>query len=184
MKRIYVIRHCEAEEQQLEARLTSKGGQQAETLARFLSNKDIERIISSPFVRAIQSIQPLAEQKDMMVELDERLSERILSTQYLPDWLEKLKETFDDLELKFDGGESSGEAMNRVVSVVKEVVQSDVENTLIVTHGNLMSLLLKNFQSGFGFEEWRNLSNPDVFLLQFLENDEVTVERLWVSDTV
>ncbi|MGG1675682.1 histidine phosphatase family protein [Neobacillus sp. NRS-1170] len=184
MKSIYVIRHCEAEGQQLEALLTAKGVQQAETLARFLSNKDIERIISSPFVRAIQSIQPLATQKEMKLELDERLSERILSALNLPDWLERLKETFDDLELKFDGGESSREAMNRVVSVVEDIMKSEAKNTLIVTHGNLMSLLLKNFQPDFGFEDWQNLSNPDVFLLQFLDNNEVTVERLWVSDTV
>ncbi|WP_223594535.1 histidine phosphatase family protein [Neobacillus bataviensis] len=184
MKSIYVIRHCEAKGQQREARLTAKGVQQAETLAGFLSNMDIDRIISSPFVRAIESIQPVAERKDKKLELDDRLSEKILSTRNLPDWLEKLREAFDDLDLKFDDGESSRDAMNRVTSVVEEIRQSDVENTLIVTHGNLMALLLKKFQPDFGFEDWRNLSNPDVFLLQFLDNNEVKVERLWVSDTV
>ena len=71
------------------------------------------------------------------------MSERILSTTDLPDWYEKLKETFNDAELKFEGGESSLEAMNRIVNVVDDVCKSEIENTLIVTHGNIMSLLLK-----------------------------------------
>lgn len=179
-KRIYVIRHCEAEGQPPEARLTEKGEGQAADLAKFLSVVKIDRIISSPFVRAIESVKPFAEQMQQEIEVDERLSERILGTGHLPDWLDKLRETFDNLEVKFDDGESSREAMNRAVSVVADIMQSKVENTLIVTHGNLMSLLLKHFEPDFGFEQWRNLSNPDVFLLHFLGDNDVSIKRLWV----
>ncbi|MEH7438889.1 histidine phosphatase family protein [Neobacillus drentensis] len=182
-RRIYVVRHCEAEGQPREARLTDKGVQQAAELAKFFSKVEINRIVSSPFVRAIYSVNPLAELKQIEVETDERLSERILSTKVLEDWLEKLQATYNDLDLKFDGGESTGEAMARVVSVVEEVLNGEVENTIIVTHGNLMSLLLKNYQSDFGFEQWQKLSNPDVFLLEFDEN-EVLLKRLWQEKEV
>ena len=53
--------------------------------------------------------------------------------------------------------------MNRIVNVVDEVFKSETENTIIVTHGNLMSLLLKNYDNSFDFDCWKNLSNPDVF---------------------
>ncbi|WML57942.1 histidine phosphatase family protein [Neobacillus sp. PS2-9] len=177
-RRIYVVRHCEAEGQPREARLTNKGVQQAAELAEFFSKIKINRIVSSPFVRAIHSVNPLAELKQIEVETDERLSERILSTKVLEDWLEKLQATYNNLDLKFDGGESTRVAMARVVSVVEEVLKGEAENTLIVTHGNLMSLLLKNYQSDFGFEQWKNLSNPDVFLLEF-EEKEVRLKRVW-----
>jgi 2,3-bisphosphoglycerate-dependent phosphoglycerate mutase len=182
-RRIYVVRHCEAEGQPREACLTDKGVQQAAELAEFFSKIEINRIVSSPFVRAIFSVNPLAELKQIEVDMDERLSERILSTKVLEDWLEKLQATYNDLDLKFDGGESTREAMARVVSVVEEVLNGEAENTLIVTHGNLMSLLLKNYQSDFGFEQWKNLSNPDVFLLEFDEN-EVLLKRLWQDKEV
>ncbi|WP_026679469.1 histidine phosphatase family protein [Fictibacillus gelatini] len=178
MKKIYVVRHCEAEGQPSTSQLTEKGVQQAELLADFFSTIQVERIISSPFLRAIQSVEPISGMKKLNIEIDRRLSERILSTKDLPDWLEKLKATFNDLKLKFEGGESSQEAMNRIVCVVDEVLQSEVENTLLVTHGNLMSLLLRHYDSHFGFNGWRNLSNPDVFLLRF-SNNEVKIERLW-----
>ncbi len=165
-KNMYIIRHCEAEGQPPESKLTEKGFDQARTLVELFSNTPIDRIISSPFIRAIQSIEPLSKKTNSIIEVDERLAERTLSTEDLPDWLEKLKATYDDLELKYEGGESSREAMDRIVSVVEEALESDAENIIIVTHGNIMSLLLKNYQESFGFEDWKSLRNPDVFLLK------------------
>jgi 2,3-bisphosphoglycerate-dependent phosphoglycerate mutase len=178
VKRIYVVRHCEAEGQPSLAPLTEKGFQQADELARFLVDAKVERVICSPFLRAVQSIEPAAKQKGLQVEKDARLTERILSTKVLEDWLLKLEATFEDLDLKFDDGESSREAMGRILEAVKEVLEGEVENTLIVTHGNLMSLLLHYYQPSFGFEEWKNLSNPDVYLLIF-DKSEVAIERIW-----
>ncbi|ETI69603.1 histidine phosphatase family protein [Neobacillus vireti] len=179
MKKIYMIRHCEAEGQPFEARLTERGFRQAVELTEFFSTIKIDRIISSPFKRAIQSIQPLAMRLQIAIVEEPRLTERVLSNTNLPDWLEKLRATFDDLELKFEGGESSQEAMQRIVGVVEEVFDGETENTIIVTHGNLLSLLLKYFNKDFGFDEWQNLSNPDVFLLKN-ENNSVTFERVWI----
>ncbi|WP_412547189.1 histidine phosphatase family protein [Peribacillus simplex] len=183
IKKIYVVRHCEAQGQPSESQLTEKGLKQAKYLVEFFSNTKIDRIISSPFLRAIQSVEPISEKTNLKIEIDERLSERTLSTTNLPDWLEKLKATFNDMELKFEGGESSQEAMNRIVNVVDEVFKSETENTLIVTHGNLMSLLLKNYNNDFDFECWKNLSNPDVFQLSSTKN-EVNMERIWQEETI
>lgn len=181
LKRIYVVRHCEANGQPSESLLTEKGLKQAKNLAEFFNNIKIDRIITSPFLRAIQSAEPLSEKRKIKIEIDERLSERVLSTENLPDWYEKLKVTFNNLELKFEGGESSQEAMDRIVNVVEEVFKSKEENTMIVSHGNIISLLLKNFNSDFGFECWRNLSNPDVFQITYTR-DNFNLERIWEEE--
>ncbi|WHY99296.1 histidine phosphatase family protein [Peribacillus simplex] len=183
LKKIYIVRHCEAQGQPSESQLTEKGSKQAKYLVDFFSDAKIDRIISSPFLRAIQSVEPLSEKTNIKIEIDERLSERTLSETDLHDWYEKLKATFNDMELKFEGGESSQEAMNRIVSVVDEVFKSETENTIIVTHGNLMSLLLKNYNNNFDFECWKNLSNPDVFQLTSTKND-VNMERIWQEETI
>nr|WP_329808713.1 histidine phosphatase family protein [Lysinibacillus sphaericus] len=62
-KEIYVVRHCEARGQAAEAQLTEQGEKQAELLVRFFSNKKIDQIISSPFLRAIQSVEPISQKK-------------------------------------------------------------------------------------------------------------------------
>lgn len=60
---------------------------------------------------------------------------------------------------------------------LKPQADTNGENTVIVTHGNLMSLLLKNFNKDFRFNGWKKLSNSDVYLLKN-ENNKVTSECL------
>lgn len=175
-KVIYVIRHCSAEGQAPNADLTMEGISQAKMLVDFFEGILIDRIITSPFVRALQSAGPLAEAKGLHIEQDSRLSERVLSSHDLQDWLVKLEETFLNYDLKFEDGESSMEAMNRVRSVVDRLEAGS--QTVLVTHGNLMTLLLSSFDKRFGFKKWKELTNPDVFLIRVV-NDEVSVERIW-----
>ncbi len=47
-----------------------------------------------------------------------------------------------DMDLSFDGGESSKEAMDRIVNVVEEAIARNVENTLLVSHGNIIIKIL------------------------------------------
>lgn len=173
MKTIYLVRHCSATGQSPEAELSELGYQQAQDLVRFFENVLVKQIISSPFLRAQYSITATAESKNLTVILDDRLSERILSTTDIPNWLEVLEKTFEDMNLKLEGGESSQEAMTRGI----EVVKTAPNHSILVTHGNLMSLLLKYYDDSFGFSEWKSLSNPDVYKLMIGEH-ESSISRL------
>lgn len=163
MKTLYVVRHCKAKGQEADAPLTREGVAQSKSLADSLSTATIERIISSPYKRATQSIAPLAQRLNLAIELDMRLVERVLCSSPRPDWQELLYASFLDLDLSVEGGESSREAMQRAVAVVTDIQRHSAQNTLLVTHGNLMALLLKHFDDAIGFAEWRALSNPDVY---------------------
>lgn len=174
MKTIYLVRHCSATGQVAEAELTEPGYKQAHMLASFFENIVIEQIISSPFTRAQQSIIPTVRTKNLSLIIDNRLTERTLSTSDLPNWLELLEETFTDFDLKFSGGESSREATLRAIKVVEEAH----DNSIFVTHGNLMSLILKHFDDSIGFNEWKSLSNPDVYEITII-NNENTIKHLW-----
>ncbi|GAA6616131.1 histidine phosphatase family protein [Scytonema sp. NUACC26] len=177
-KVLYLVRHCQASGQQPDAPLTKEGKVQAKLLADFFSRIQIERIVSSPFVRAYQSIAPLAENLGITIDLDARLRERVLSTIMLPDWLEQLRQTFEDFDLCLMGGESSRTAMQRAVAVVDEILLNDAKVTLIVTHGNLMTLLLKYFNEQIGFAEWQSLTNPDIYNV-VIGKGHVEVKRIW-----
>ena len=104
------------------------------------------------------------------------MAERTLSSGNLLNWLELLEKTFTDLDLKLDGGESSREATVRAINVLNE----SPSNCVLVTHGNLMSLILKHFDDSIGFQDWKSLSNPDVYTLT-IENNESTIKRLWTN---
>ncbi|MBR8839807.1 MAG: histidine phosphatase family protein [Stigonema ocellatum SAG 48.90 = DSM 106950] len=178
VKILYLVRHCQSSGQQPDAPLTEEGQLQATLLSEFFSRVSVERIVSSPFLRAYQSITPVASKLGMTIELDDRLKERVLSTKMLPDWLEWLRQTFDDLDLCLVGGESSRAAMQRVVAVADEIFLHDAKVTLIATHGQLMTLLLKHFNENIGFNEWQSLTNPDIYKV-VVGKGHVEVKRVW-----
>ncbi|WP_257348710.1 histidine phosphatase family protein [Pseudalkalibacillus decolorationis] len=178
MKSIYIIRHCQAEGQAADAQLTDLGVKQSNELTAFLSDKNIDLIVSSPYERAIQTIQPFADKAGIEIKLDDRLVERVLSRENLPNWKEMLRETYDDLDLNFKGGESSNTAISRAVTVVNDILNHTYENSVIVSHGNLISLLLKHFDNSIGFKEWEALSNPDMYHLSF-EDNSTNLRRVW-----
>lgn len=174
---IYVVRHCEATGQASDCPLTEKGQLQANDLTKFFEGIHIDKIISSHFTRAIHSIEPLANQLDIEITVENNLSERVLSSDNLPGWLDCLEKTFDDFNLTYLGGESNNEAMGRAKSVLEKIFKEENKAVLVVTHGNLMTLILRSFNEQFGFEEWKNLTNPDVFKITL--GNEPMVERVW-----
>ncbi|OIN67653.1 histidine phosphatase family protein [Exiguobacterium sp. KRL4] len=165
MKTYYVIRHCEATGQAPDAPLTKQGQKQADALAVFFKTIPVDRILCSPFRRARETILPLAALHDCSVEIEDQLQERTLSTSPLSDWRTALQETFVDLDLRFPDGESSREVMERMTSILKEASLHPARHTILVTHGNAMALLLHTIDSTFGYEDWQQLQNPDVYRL-------------------
>ena len=160
---VVLIRLCEASGQTHEAPLTEEGRAQAKALAERLAGVGIERIVSSPYARALRSIEPLAQRLGLPVEVDPRLAERVLGAGERPDWRERLRETFLDPELCLEGGELSRAAMERGAAALEEALRGGAMTTAVVTHGNLLVLLLRYFDGRFGFEAWQMLTNPDVF---------------------
>lgn len=182
MKHIFLIRHCQAEGQAPDALLTTLGQEQSLQLADFLNDIPIDYIVSSPYERAYRTIEPLAIKKSLSIHTDINLQERVLSQDNLPDWLEKLKLTFDDLDLCYTGGESSRQAMDRGIAVLDKVIRTDAKQIAVVSHGNLISLLLKYYNDQIQFEHWQALSNPDVYQLVFDDEYQLLhMERIWQS---
>jgi 8-oxo-dGTP diphosphatase len=55
--------------------ITKKGRRQADAIAKSLEKAGIERIVSSPYKRCIQSVKPLAKAIGAKVEIEEALAE-------------------------------------------------------------------------------------------------------------
>jgi broad specificity phosphatase PhoE len=55
--------------------LDKKGHRQAEELAAVLGTEDVRRVVSSPYARCVQTVEPLAAALGLEVELDDRLAE-------------------------------------------------------------------------------------------------------------
>ncbi len=62
-----------------------------------------------------------------------------------------------------------------------EILNADHAMPLVVTNGNLMALVLHSLYRTFGFEGWKSLSNPDVYILRKTGSSKTTFERIWTN---
>ncbi len=178
MKTIFLIRHCETVWQDAKSELTTDGVEKSHRLAIFLKTQWIKRIISSPYERAKQTILPLSKILDVTIEYDERLIEKKLSDIPLEDWKEKLKKSFEDMDIKYNWWESSKEAKARGVSVIKEVIGDNNDTTAIITHWALMILILQHFDTNIWYDEWKSLKNPDIYKISFLDDKNYKLMKM------
>jgi len=167
VKKIYLIRHCKATGQEPLAELTNEGKEKALDLVPILDGFHIDHIISSPYKRAVQTVKPFSESKGIPIIIEGNLQERVLSGEPLEDWLEKLRRTFVEKDLFFAGGESSNDALNRIQKIVGEVFENEqMHRVAIVSHGNILSLLINHYDQTFGYTQWQQMKNPDIFVLE------------------
>ncbi|GIN13991.1 hypothetical protein J26TS2_38580 [Shouchella clausii] len=120
---------------------------------------------------------PTAEKLALRVKQDKRLQERVLCGKPVDNWLELLESSFQDMDKQWQGGESSNQAKKRILAVVEEAAQT-LEPTVIVSHGNLISLLLHAVNPQFGFQQWKDMQCPEVFHVDLRSQ---TIEKMDIS---
>jgi len=96
-------------------------------------------------------------------------------------WEDASRKCWDNLQFEFPGGESNQAAQARGVAVIKRLICMYSGKSLVVaSHGTLLALILNAYDRKHGYEFWRRLSMPDVYLLSFDRLGVlVRVERLW-----
>ncbi|HEY43297.1 MAG TPA: histidine phosphatase family protein [Anaerolineae bacterium] len=179
----YLIRHAHADWTPDEQRpLSSMGQEDAQRVADMLCNSPIARIYSSPFQRARQTVRPLANRLDLPVHIEPDLRERRLGDgPTVNDFFAAVKQTWREPSYAHPGGESNAAAKQRGVAVVQRLLeQYPGEHLILSTHGNLLTLVLQNFDPRIDYAFWKMLTMPDVYELQ-MEGGKASITRLWQS---
>ena len=174
----YLVRHCKATGQEADAPLTADGLAQSQRLASFLQSRGVNRIISSPFKRALQSAEPLALAENLDIAEDVRLVEHDVRLSGFDHWMDGIRASLEDLDLTEGGAETARAAMARGRASVDEALSLNDAIPALFTHGKLLTLVQMSFSSSFGFDSWKSLSNPDVFVLR-CSCAEYKLERIW-----
>jgi 8-oxo-dGTP diphosphatase len=78
---IFLVRHAHAgkrsewEGDDAARPISPRGVAQTEAVTTLLARRPVTRVVSSPYVRCVQTVEPLAEAAGLRVETDERLTE-------------------------------------------------------------------------------------------------------------
>jgi 2,3-bisphosphoglycerate-dependent phosphoglycerate mutase len=177
---LVLVRHAAATGQDADAPLTVEGERQAHQLTAVLVSLAVARVIASPFLRARASIAPFCAHAALPLDTDDRLVERVLSRASPPDWRAHLQRSFTEPDYRLPDGESARTAQARGLAVVQTAWASGARCAL-VTHGNLLALLLQAIDPTVGYDAWAALSNPDVFVVYGNATGPVGFRRVWAS---
>jgi 2,3-bisphosphoglycerate-dependent phosphoglycerate mutase len=146
--------------------LTPKGLRDAHRLSETHASTRIDAVYSSPYLRARQTIEPIARGRGLTIETIDDLRERKLSLADLPDWRAHYKRSWEDFDYSLTGGESSRDAQVRVLRVLDSIASRHSAGTvMLASHGNLIALALHAFMPNVNYEFWESIPMPAVFTL-------------------
>lgn len=141
-------------------------------LVEELAKYKIDRIFSSPYPRAAETVQPLAEAIGCAVEIRDDLRERKLCDGIRGDWKQLLERSWRDFGFALPGCESGFECRRRVRACLEEIVRVNAGRTIAVaSHGNAIGLFLNSIDPGFGYEQWAGMKNPHVYVVAWLDGN-------------
>lgn len=172
------MRHCQSTGGMPESPLTDRGRAAAALLADRLMPLGPDAIYASPFSRAMSTVSPLATRLQTEVRVDERLRERVRSSEEIEDVADYLQRSFADEHYRVVGGESLRQAADRGLAALADVRRADHRCAVVASHRTLIASILRTIDPAFGLDEWREMTTPDVFNLRFDGLRLVAFERV------
>lgn len=180
MTSFILIRHADSPWSADDNRPLSPAGVEAATmLPERLAGFSIDAIYSSPYRRSVQTVSPLAQRRALAIAELYELRERALGALQDESFAEAMAASWSDFDLRRPGGESSRDAQQRVLELVRTLTRRHVSHTVVLaTHGNLLALLLNAFDTRVNVDFWESLAFPDVFELRLLPSGAGLFSRI------
>jgi broad specificity phosphatase PhoE len=180
---LYLVRHAHARWSLDDDRpLSGAGYEAAERVAEVLASRPLTAIHASSERRAHQTVEPLAEQTGLSIQAEDGLRERRLMDAETADFRAAVKRTWDERDFAFPGGESNATAQRRGLEVVRRILAQHPDGEVLLgTHGNLLALILQQFDPSVGFDFWESLTMPDIIRLEVEGNEIEGWERVWAE---
>jgi 2,3-bisphosphoglycerate-dependent phosphoglycerate mutase len=149
--------------------LDAAGQRAAEELAGELEAYGLTAIYSSPYARARQTVEPIAQRRELAIQELPDLRERRLNPEApRDDWRDVLERSWADPDFALPGGESGRAAQRRALAVLDlfRVHYPDGGRLLVASHGNLISLILQALEPEVGFDFHLAMPMPALYHLE------------------
>ncbi|MGH0590692.1 histidine phosphatase family protein [Bacillus pretiosus] len=187
---IYMVRHGESSKLEGSERtrgLTEKGSLDAHRVTDILKTEGIDTFISSPYKRAVLTIEKTANFYEKEILIYENLKECMFSSgnQVISDKevYPLVKKMFSNPDFALMEGESYKDCQRRVVKALKEILMDFQGQKIVIgTHGLVMTLMMNYFDKQYGFEFLIHTSKPDIYKLKFNDEQLLNVEKLWIGE--
>jgi 2,3-bisphosphoglycerate-dependent phosphoglycerate mutase len=180
---IYFVRHADSSytPEELNRPLSEKGIKDAKKVTELLSHENIAKVISSPYKRAIQTVEGTANHFGLSISTDEGFRERKLADGSIKNFDEVILKYWKNFDFSLPEGEPGYFAQDRGVQSLKNVLCTYCgENIVIGTHGNIMVLIMNYYDKKYDYGFWKRLNMPDIYKLSFENEVLAAVKHIWV----
>ena len=184
MTKVYFIRHAEPDytnHDDLLRPLTAKGMQDRKIVTDYLSDKKIDVVLSSPFKRAVMTMEDFAGKYGFNIETIDDFHERTVGTEWIENFADFAKNQWADFNFKLDGGESLREVQTRNIAALNEVLRKyDGKNIAIGTHGTALSTIINYYDKSFDYEDFEKIRNvmPLIVVFEFDGEKCISIKNL------
>lgn len=163
---IYFVRHAERDisiRVDKEAPLTLKGHQDAQALKYFFKNKNIHHLYSSPYIRAMDTIQPTAAFLNQPIKIINDFYERKIGA-WIDDFSEFAELQWQNFDYKRENGESLNEVSKRMIQAFENIIEDLSGNTIMCGHGTALAVLFYHLsEKTFGYDDWLDMRMPEIY---------------------
>jgi 2,3-bisphosphoglycerate-dependent phosphoglycerate mutase len=181
--KVYFIRHAKPDlsvKEDMIRPLSFEGMEKSKELVKLFSEIQIDVIYSSPYKRSIQTIEPIAENKGMIIEIINNFRERKMSDNWIDNFNEFSKKQWNDFSYKLIDGESLIETQNRNIEELNKILLKNKGKTIIIgTHGTALSTIINYYDNTFKYENFMELVDimPYIMKIEFSNNEYVKREE-------
>ena len=169
---IYLVRHGESPKTEGNERtrgLTDKGKLDSHRITELLKAEEIDTFISSPYSRAMMTIEESAQYYGKEIIIFEDLKELIFSRGDMiisdKEIYPLVRRMFSDPDYSQHLGESINDCKRRSVARLKEILKKNKGHKIVIgTHGLIMTLMMRYFDSQYGYEFLMQTSKPDIYI--------------------
>lgn len=179
---IYLIRHAHSIYTPDEERrpISGKGLENVVEVTEIMKKENIDIVISSPYLRAIQTVEGIAKYRNISVEIWNDFKERINADKPFEDFDKAMEMLWGDYKFSFENGESNNVAQKRGINALYCVLEKyRGKRVAIGTHGNIMVLIMNYFDNKYNYSFWKQLDMPDIYRLQFNDKELFEVKQIW-----
>lgn len=135
--------------------LSEQGQRDTVRITQLLEKVSIDYVISSPYKRAVQTVEGIADLCGKEVIIENDFKERLLSEDPVENFDLVVTKVWEDPTFCWQGGESNNMAQKRGVEATLNVIEMySGSNIVIGTHGNIMVLIMNYFNEKYGFNFW------------------------------
>lgn len=169
--------------------LSVNGEKLAKEMSERLELKDIDALYSSHYVRAMSTAKYIAENNNIMLNVDERLGERKFGVNSIAELPKNFcEDQFRNWDYKLANGESADDVFKRISEVIIEILNKNKNKKIaIISHGTAISIMLSKWCDVILNEDTKlieiyfkdklvfdgNWDCPELFKLEFDENNDL-----------